>query len=225
MKNFAYTLLPSLASTLDLSTSQAAGGRIYRIYIDPGHYAGDNRTETEIETNLAVGLRLKELLESDTSSGVTWEICMSRDNSHSRKPKLDSPPERGIDANNFGADLFLSIHCNAGGGTGTETFWCDHYLDPGPPAEVIIDERNRENSKRFATLVQKHMAEQGDWRNRRCMVDHDYPTFQKRFKKNGGHVPILLYLKVPGCLNEIGFVDHPDDKKKLLNDDWRKQVC
>lgn len=225
MKYLAYTLLTSM---LCLSTFQTVNARTHKIYIDPGHYVGDNRTETEIKTNLEVGLKLKVLLENDTSSGVTWNILMSRYNSHSRKRELNDPTQRAIDANDFGesgADLFLSIHCNAGGGTGTETFWCDHYLDPGPPAEVIINEKNRENSERFAKLVQKHMTKRGDWENRRSIVDHDYPHFQERFRKNGGHLPILLYLKVPGCLNEIGFVDNPNDETKLLSDHWRNKFA
>ena len=225
MKYLACTSLASLTSTLCLSTFRAIGPRIHKIYIDPGHYVGDDRTETEIETNLAVGLKLKELLENDTSSGVTWDIRMSRDDSDSREPELNDPTKRAIDANDFEADLFLSIHCNAGGGTGTETFWCNHYLDPGPPEVIIDDEENRENSERFAELVQRHMVKRGDWKDRRCMVDHDYKYFQERFKASGGHVPILLYLQVPGCLNEIGFVDHSDDKEKLLNDHWRNEFA
>ena len=224
-EKFTYTLLPSLASILCLSTSRADGDRTYRIYIDPGHYEGDGGNKIELDTNLAVGLKLKELLESDTSSGVTWEILMSRYDSHSRERWLNSPPQRAIDANDFEADLFLSIHCNAGGGTGTETFWCNHYRAPGSSVNDILDEENRENSEHFAKLVQKHMVERGKWKNRRCMVDHDYEYFQDKWEENGGHLPILLRLKVPGCLNEIGFYDHSGDKEKLLSNGWRNKFA
>ena len=61
---------------------------------------------------------------------------------------------RATDANNFEADLFLSIHCNAGGGTGTETFWCD--LDKNGGLNP-----NRDEDKRFARLGQKHMVDTG----------------------------------------------------------------
>lgn len=56
----------------------ASAQRIRKIYIDPGHYKGHpERRWQEIETNLAVGLTLRALLENDTSSGIIWEIRMS----------------------------------------------------------------------------------------------------------------------------------------------------
>lgn len=223
MKYLAYILL---TFTLCLSAVQAVNARTHKIYIDPGHYEGDERTETEIETNLAVGLKLKELLENDTSSGVTWKILMSRYNSDSRERKLNNPTQRAIDANNFGADLFLSIHCNAGPptATGTETFWCDRNIEN---RKYTLD-KNAEANKKFADIVQKHMAKRGDWHSRHNglgQLDRDYPHFQKTYPRFGGHLPILLYLKAPGCLNEIGFVTHDSDKVKLLSDHWRNKFA
>jgi N-acetylmuramoyl-L-alanine amidase len=231
MEYLTYVLL---AFTLCLSTCYAVSAKTYKIYIDPGHYEGDDRTETEIETNLAVGLRLRSLLENDTDSGVTWAILMSRCNSHSREPYLNSPRKRAIDANEFGADLFLSIHCNGDGpdATGTETFWCGHCTErfelPIPEGAIKYNKENAEGSKNFANLVQRHMAQHGEWHSRHQGVgrlDHTYPYFQKRFWKYRGHLPILLYLKVPGCLNEIGFVSNSKDKAKLKSDCWRDRFA
>lgn len=223
MKHLACTLL---TFTLCFNTVQAVSASTHKIYIDPGHYVGDNRTETEIETNLAVGLKLKELLENDTSSGITWKILMSRYNSDSRKGRLDDPTQRALDANDFGAHLFLSIHCNAGPttATGTETFWCDRNIENG---RYILD-KNAEENEKFADIVQKHMAKRGDWHSRHDGLGHldrDYPHFQETYPRFGGHLPILLYLKVPGCLNEIGFVTNESDKEKLLSDHWRNKFA
>ena len=206
---------------------------IYNIYIDPGHYKNDGSNKTEIETNLAVGLKLRSLLENDTSSGVTWKIRMSRCSSRSRESHLNSPPKRAINANNFDADLFLSIHCNSGPSeaTGTETFWCGHYTEhsnPPIPENAIIPNEDAKKSENFANLVQKHMARRGEWHSRHKGVgklDDTYPYFQKRFRDYGGHLPILLYLKVPGCLNEIGFYTNCTDKAKLESDSWRNRFA
>lgn len=223
MKYLTYIVL---TFALCLSTFHVVSAKTYNIYIDPGHFVGDKRTEAEIETNLVVGLKLKELLENDTSSGVTWQILMSRDSPHSRKRELNDPTQRAIDANNFRADLFLSIHCNAGPltATGTETFWCDRNIENG---KYILD-KNAKANERFADIVQKHMAKRGDWHPRHNglgQLDREYPHFQKTYPRFGGHLPILLYLKVPGCLNEIGFVTNPSDKVKLLSDHWRNKFA
>ena len=228
-----YLTSAMLAFTLCLGTCYAVGATAYKIYIDPGHYEGDNRTKTEIETNLAVGLKLRNLLKNDTDSGVTWEILMSRDGPHSRECHLKSPPKRAIDANEFGADLFLSIHCNGDGPnvSGTETFWCEHETECWRrpiPKEAILPNENAQKSQCFANLVQKHMAQRGEWHSRHNglgKLDHTYPHFKKTFRDHGGHLPILLYLKVPGCLNEIGFVSNSKDKAKLRSDYWRDRFA
>ena len=188
------------------------------IYIDPGHFIGDKRTDLEIETNLAVGLKLRNLLNRDNNAGMRWNIRMSREDGGGIKGLVD----RAKDANNFEADLFLSIHCNGGGGTGTETFWCD--LDENGGLHP-----NRNNDQRFARLVQKHMVHTGDWgcpnepwdECRRVVEDFTY------LEKNGNHfhLPILQFSDAPGCLNEIGFVDTPTDAAKLRNDQWRDRFA
>lgn len=45
-------------------------------------------------------------------------------------------------ANSIGADLFVSIHCNAGGGTGTETYYYYGNAD----------------GKRLATYIQNYVT-------------------------------------------------------------------
>lgn len=222
-----------------LSILQPAVAQTYRIYIDPGHYKGHpERTWQEIQTNLAVGLKLRALLENDTFSGVTWEIRMSRETERPRTVdvreglNLHFPVHRALDANDFKSDLFISIHCNGGPVTasGTETFWCDRYTERFdiPVRDFSPDEgvarTKSEKGQYLADLVQKHMADHGEWFSRHGglgKLDRTYETFKKKYSDFGAHLPVLLYLKVPGCLNEIGFVTNTEDEKKLLSDYWR----
>ena len=98
-----------------------------RVAIDPGHGGTDpgavGNGLLEKEINLAVGLRLAELLELDTldtAGGGKWEVLMTRDDDSSV-----SLGERTTLANNWGADRFISIHNNAfsiASANGTETF-------------------------------------------------------------------------------------------------------
>ncbi|MBN1117410.1 MAG: N-acetylmuramoyl-L-alanine amidase [Bacteroidales bacterium] len=168
------------------------------ICIDPGHGYGtqgedvDGRTTTEIHTNCEVGLKLRDTLEK---KGYT--VIMTREDSDTGS--WMSLTQRAELADTYEAERLLSIHCNAGGGTGTETFWC-HINSP-----------NRAIDSTFSRLVQDNMAEYGEWRSRRSIEDIKYLGF---------HLGVLKGA-APGCLNEIGFVDTPEDSAKLVDEDWQ----
>ena len=87
------------------------------IVLDPGHgYCNDSnvRSDTEILTALAVGKKLEVLLNNCPT--VTTYFTRET-NDCGDFPSLS---QRAAMSNSWGADRFLSIHCNAGGGTGTE---------------------------------------------------------------------------------------------------------
>ena len=233
-----------------------ADAQTRRIYIDPGHFKGngapgvyDKEPVAEEEITLAVALKLRYLLEEDTFTDVKWEIEMSRETEDSRivdledeegnkrEVTLNDPKDRARHADQLKADLFLSIHCNANEGNGTETFWAGR-LDPNPdhrgiPPSGFVSKGDGVNqkSRRFAELVQKHMEDHGDWFGRRVIEDRKYidvdtggPFFASkgRFPAFDGHIPILFTLrKVPGCLNEIGFLDTDSNIEKLVSPYWQ----
>lgn len=169
------------------------------IVIDPGHGYGattsdnpDGRTATEIETSLEVGLRTRNLIQNS----CTWTVQMTRTTNLN---SWVSVTQRGQMANNWNADRLLSIHCNAGGGTGTETFYCTQD-DTNTPPDVA-----------FAQKIQTDMVSGGSWNNRRCVEDNSFLAY---------HLGVLRYSAATGCLNEIGFVDSAD-ATKLTSSTWR----
>nr|WP_294935361.1 N-acetylmuramoyl-L-alanine amidase [uncultured Flavobacterium sp.] len=170
------------------------------IVIDPGHGYGattsdnpDGRTATEIETALEVGLRTKTLIQN---SCTAWTVQMTRSTNLN---SWISVTQRAQMANNWNADRLLSIHCNAGGGTGTETFHCSDG-DTNTAPDIA-----------FAQKIQNDMAANGAWNNRRCVEDNSYLAY---------HLGVLKYSSATGCLNEIGFVDSAD-ATKLTSSTWR----
>lgn len=97
-----------------------------KIFLDPGHNysgsdtgaAGNGLKEQEITFYIAEKTKLK--LEE---AGL--DVKMSRENLTDNVgygSTSSSLYQRAKMANDWGADLFISIHCNAGGGTGTETY-------------------------------------------------------------------------------------------------------
>lgn len=179
-----------------LSFSFLFNGQI--IVIDPGHgYDSgggnpDGRTATEIETSLEVGLRLNTLI---TNSCSNWTSHMTRTIPNG----WISLSQRSSMSNSWNADYYLSIHCNGGGGTGTETFWCtNNDSDPSPDIS-------------FAQQIQADMSSLGQWADRRCVEDASYIF----------HLAVLGGSNATGCLNEIGFCDHTGDAAKLNSSTWR----
>lgn len=170
------------------------------IVIDPGHGYGattsdnpDGRTATEIETALEVGLRTRTLIQNSCSS---WTVQMTRTTNLN---SWISVTQRAQMANNWNADRILSVHCNAGGGTGTETFYCTDS-DTNTAPDIA-----------FAQKIQNDMATNGSWNNRRCVEDNSFLAY---------HLGVLKYSSATGCLNEIGFVDSAD-ATKLTSSTWR----
>lgn len=183
---FAYGFVVSLSSQI--------------IVIDAGHgyntdcSNGDGRTYTEINTAHEVSIRLENIISANAPSYTVFKTRPSN-----ACGSWVSISQRASMANNWNADVFLSIHCNAGGGTGTETFWCDQAASSNG-----IDQS-------YAGLVQNKMVQHGNWYYRALTEDYPYLLF---------HLGVLRNLTMSGCLSEIGFVDNIDSVK-LLNTAWR----
>ena len=195
--------------SINLNSLNAIQAQI--IVIDAGHgyntdgSPGDYRTTTEINTNYAVSLKLRDLIQNNCN----WSVVLTR-------PSNGNGSQVGINArcamaNDWNADRLLSIHCNAtdppGLGNGTETFWS--VLFNGQASDYSIDEV-------MAREVQARMVQYGEWHDRYVGVDYPYLPI---------HLGILNYTIAPACLNEIGFVDVPINATKLLDNSWRDKFA
>ena len=98
------------------------------IAIDPGHnYNGVDTGATgnglrEQDITYYIAEKLKPELERNG-----FNVIMTRNSikdNVSNESVSASLNRRAEIANRSGADLFVSIHCNAGGGTGIETYYC-----------------------------------------------------------------------------------------------------
>jgi N-acetylmuramoyl-L-alanine amidase len=89
-----------------------------KIFIDPGHCGSDSGAVgnglEEKNLTLQIATDLNNILLNEYE-GVS--VMLSRTND-----QTFSLSERTIAANNWGADYYLSIHINSGGGTGLESY-------------------------------------------------------------------------------------------------------
>ncbi|WP_078392322.1 N-acetylmuramoyl-L-alanine amidase [Shouchella patagoniensis] len=89
-----------------------------KIFLDPGHGGSDpgavGNGLQEKTLNLTIALRIRDMLLAEYQN---VEVRMSRTGD-----TAVSLTQRTNLANSWGADYFMSIHINAGGGTGFESF-------------------------------------------------------------------------------------------------------
>jgi len=153
-----------------------------KIFIDPGHGGHDPgavaNSLRESEIALDVARELDLILKSE---GLDVQL--------SRNCNLGADERLGIDdrwraANAWGADYFISIHANAGGGTGAKTFFA----------------ANKPDDLAFARTVNDTYAAAMELRNRRVAPDT---------QTHVGSLGVLRFSRMPAILVELGFVDAP----------------
>ncbi|WP_245680817.1 N-acetylmuramoyl-L-alanine amidase family protein [Glycomyces harbinensis] len=112
-----------------------------KVYIDPGH-GGDDRGASangvvEKNVTLDIAKRLREILDRHG-----YNVRMSRSTDITR-----SLSYRVNDANSWGASIFVSIHCNAGGGYGFES-----YRDDGAVSDRTVRLQNNVHARVIAWM-------------------------------------------------------------------------
>jgi len=163
----------------------------YRIVLDPGHGGKDPGAvgpggTKEKNVNLAV----VKLLAKELSYFA--RVLFARE--HDEYCELW---ERSSLANTAGADLFVSVHCNAAddpAANGTETL----VYKFGGEAEKLA----RRVQTSFVTALK---------------------TKDRGVKEKNLHV--CRETKMPAILVELAFVSNPEEEKKLNNPDWQKAAA
>ena len=152
-----------------------------KIFIDPGHGGQDSGATgnglREKELTLEIATHIKNLLLSEYDN-VTVKMSRTDDS-------YVTLTERTSSANAWGADYFLSIHINAGGGEGYE-----NYIYPGISGVTKAYQSN------IHSEVMKLV------------------NFKDRGKKTA-NFHVLRESNMPALLTENGFIDNSRDATKL----------
>ncbi len=197
------------------------------VFLDPGHggrYPGAYYGGVEEQrVNLLIALETRKVLEArghrvgmsrtgDTVVGSsdiqTWHYSEGTngygfysDGKTGAYPiPYDDLQARCNKANFFGADIFISIHNNAGGtATGTETY----YNDWGTDADKKL-------SASLATLLQNEVTAHAGTKSRK--VD------------DVGYY-VVRWTNMPAALVEVAFLSNSSDRAKLLTASFRHSVA
>lgn len=162
-----------------------------KIFIDPGHGGSDPGAVAnglkEKNLVLTISRQISDMLLSEYQ-GV--EVQMSRDSDI-----YLSLSERAQAANAWGADYFVSVHINAGGGTGFETF----IHDSRPSKSVAY-----QNVVHPAILAKMNVRDRG---------------------KKAANYAVLRLTKMPAILTENLFIDNLSDVKLLKDPVFLQQIA
>lgn len=220
-----------------LESEQNLDYKVKRVVIDPGHGGFDPGAVgqyglREKDVTLDIGLKLHEALnkEGRVKSFLTrtgdYYLPLSA---------------RTVTANQYRADLFISIHVNANlnrQSNGSETYYCSEKASSAEARKVAVYENSvlkyDEPYKRkpghidieeilFKFEQKLYWNESGRFAK----------TFQERFKRNlplksrGVHSAdfyVLRRAKMPSILLETGFISNPGEEAVLSKPDFRGRI-
>ena len=165
-----------------------AHAAVPKIYIDPGHGGSDPGASgnglQEKNVTLNISLQVRNILQATYGSRVSIRMSRTTDVTRSLQSRTD-------DANAWGANIYVSVHINAGGGTGFESF-----VYPGVGSTTL----------RLQDLV--HANTLAGMRTVASVTDRGQ-------KQTNFHV--LRETVMPAVLTENLFIDTVADANKLKN--------
>lgn len=155
-----------------------------RVWIDAGHGGAQPGA-------CALGCKEKDLtLQIATLLGAELTRC-GVTVAQTRTTDVDIPLDtRGPLANKWGADYFVSVHLNAGGGRGAET-WCS--IAGG-------------KSKALAECIQAELVGLG-------YVDRGVKT--RKGDDGRDYLAVIRQTNMPAVLAEVGFIDSQEDMARF----------
>ncbi|PLR84367.1 hypothetical protein CVD23_11945 [Bacillus sp. V33-4] len=177
-------------STIGVSNITAEAGTV-KIFIDPGHGGNDpgavGNGIRESDINLQIASRIRDILLSEYTR---VSILMSREND-----VTVSLSDRSGAANAWGADSLVSVHINAGGGTGYED-----YIHPSANAVTIA----------YRDAMHSEIAKQIEIINR---------------GKKTADFHMVRVPNMPSILTENGYIDNSADAAKLKQTRYIEKIA
>ncbi|MED3667326.1 N-acetylmuramoyl-L-alanine amidase [Geobacillus kaustophilus] len=164
-----------------------------KIFIDPGHGGSDTGAIgnglLEKDITLFIALEINRLLQNEYE-GVSVQLSRTKDET----VPLDERTDR---ANRWGANLYVSIHVNAGGGTGYEDYIYNRLDDNSATA-------------RIRDAIHEEVVKAAGFRDR---------------GKKKANFHVLRETAMPAVLTENGFIDREEDAEKLNDTQFLRTVA
>jgi N-acetylmuramoyl-L-alanine amidase len=168
------------------------------IVVDPGHGGHDGGAKSGDVREKDLNLKIGKLIaEALTAEGAT--VIMTR------KTDVFIPLNKRAEiANQSNADFFISSHINSTGGAATQS------------GTITFHHKGREVSRVLATCIQRELAKVNKLPDKGVWSDG-------KIYKSG--FAVLRQTTMPGVLLELGFINHPRDRARLVTEDFQRSVA
>jgi len=210
--------------------------QLKRLVIDAGHGGFDSGAVglnglQEKEVTLDIARRLKKLVEEKTQV----KAFLSRTGDYYLPLSA-----RTVIANQYRADLFVSIHINANvkrSAGGMETFFCSEKASSKEAARIAARENAVGKDEEFFKPKDFVDIEEILFQFERKLYWEDSAHFARLFQENlkqnialrnrGVHSAnfyVLRRAKMPAILLELGFISNPEEEARLRDPEFRQQL-
>ena len=173
-----------------------------RIVIDPGH-AGRNVDPGAVNRAMGlqeadVALQVSRLIESQMVA-AGHEVKLTR--TEWEQAETDDLSFRSAMANEWGAELFVSIHCNSAASSSAAGY--EVWTSPGDTQGDVL-----------ATCIYKQIAAEFPDRAGRTDYSDGDPDKESRFY-------VLVHTDSPACLVELAFISSDEEAALLADAKWQ----
>lgn len=164
---------------------------MFKLFLDPGHGGSDSGAVgnglKEKDLTLSISTKIFDILTSEYN-----DVAVRMSRTGDTFPTLT---QRTNDANTWGADFYLSVHMNSGGGTGFESFV---YPNAGVPTTT------------YQSAIHEEIMKVIGLRDR---------------GKKQSNLHVLRESNMPALLTENGFIDNALDSAKMKDQNWINSVA
>lgn len=234
--NFVYPPEEKARGRRVASLSNENEKRKLRILIDPGHGGKDDGAQGLFQiSEKHVALKLSKMVQRELERysklndfAIQVELTRSDDTFIPLK-------DRNRIANEWDADLFLSIHLNsspAHNARGFEVYFMSPNASDAAASKLAkienqglsVEQKSPVQSILSDVQLNQHVSESSDF------AETMFSSISTRVLSNGRAVrqapfAVLHGTEMPAVLIEIGYVTHPEDAKNLRQDPYLKRLA
>jgi N-acetylmuramoyl-L-alanine amidase len=205
------------------------------VVIDPGHGGADNGAvgpggTTEKDVTLSVARKLRALIQNS----LGFQVFLTRE--RDQELSLD---ERTAIANNYKADLFVSIHANssrARAAVGSEVYFLSYQASDDESRRVALVEgaavvpNSGPSSGSDLALILWDMAQAEHLEESSALaarIEEELALATGNEARGVKQAPfrVLVGAAMPAVLVEVAFISNPEEEKQLASDAYQSRVA